>query len=63
MRMAWWVFISLVTVQVILMQYMVEAYLAGHYDELLYYVLSMLFIFLLTLVTYMYFRKIDRVMD
>lgn len=63
MKMAWWVFMSLLTVQVILIQYMVEEYLAGHFHNLLYYVLALGFMFVLTLLTYLYFRKVDKVMD
>lgn len=54
---------SFITVQIILIQYMVEEYLAGHYENLYYYVLSLGFMFVLTLITYLFFRKIDKVMD
>jgi hypothetical protein len=63
MKMAWWVFMSLLTVQIILIQYMVEEYLAGHYGNLLYYVLALGFMFVLTLITYLFFRRVDNVMD
>jgi hypothetical protein len=54
---------SLLTVQIILIQYMVEEYLAGHYGNLLYYVLALGFMFVLTLITYLFFRRVDKVMD
>jgi hypothetical protein len=63
MKMAWWVFMSLLTVQIILIQYMVEEYLAGHYGNLFYYVLALGFMFVLTLITYIFFRRVDKVMD
>ncbi|MCT8136702.1 hypothetical protein H1D32_02410 [Anaerobacillus sp. CMMVII] len=63
MRMAWWIFISLITIQIILVQYMVEEYLAGHYDTLFYYFLALGFMFVFTIITYIFFRKVDRVMD
>jgi membrane protein CcdC involved in cytochrome C biogenesis len=63
MKMAWWVFMSLLTVQIILLQYMVEEFLAGHYDGLFYYILALGFMFIVTVVTYVFFRKIDKVTD
>lgn len=63
MRMAWWIFISLITVQIILVQYMVEEFLAGHFETLPYYVYGLGFMFVITVITYIFFRKIDRVMD
>lgn len=63
MKMAWWIFMSLLTVQIILIQYMVEEFLAGHTEELLYYLLALGFMFVLTFITYLFFRKVDKVMD
>jgi len=63
MKMAWWVFMSLLTVQIILVQYMAEEFLAGHYEGLVNYMLAMGFMFVLTIITYWIFRKIDQVMD
>jgi hypothetical protein len=63
MKMAWWVFMSYLTVSIIFVQYMVEEYLAGHYQNLFYYILSLGFMFIVTLITYLFFRKIDKVMD
>ena len=63
MRMAWWIFMSYITVQIILIQYMVEEYLAGHYENMFYYVFAIGFMFVLTIITYFFFRKIDKVMD
>lgn len=63
MKMAWWVFMSLLTVQIILIQYMVEEFLAGHYDRLLYYLIAMGFMVVVTVVMYIFFRRVDKVMD
>lgn len=63
MKMAWWVFMSLLTVQIILVQYMAEEFLAGHFEGLFNYALAMGFMFVLTIITYWIFRKIDQVMD
>lgn len=63
MRMAWWIFISLITFQIILLQYMVEEYLAGHYESMGYYAISLGFMFVSTIITYLFFRRIDKVMD
>lgn len=63
MKMAWWVFMSLLTVQIILIQYMAEEFLAGHYEALVYYMLALGFMFVLTIITYWIFRKIDQVID
>lgn len=63
MRMAWWIFISLITVQTILIQYMVEEFLAGHYQNLYYYIFALGFMFVFTIITYIFFRKVDKVMD
>jgi hypothetical protein len=54
---------SLLTVQIILIQYMVEEYLAGHFENLLYYILALGFMFLMTIITYLFFRRVDKVMD
>lgn len=63
MRMGWWIFISLITVQIILVQYMVEEFLAGHYEDLFYYVYALGFMLIFSIITYVFFRKIDKVMD
>ncbi|SEN94351.1 hypothetical protein SAMN05192533_12915 [Mesobacillus persicus] len=63
MKMAWWVFMSLLTIQIILVQYMAEEYLAGHFENLSYYMIALGFMFVLTIITYWVFRKIDKVMD
>jgi hypothetical protein len=63
MKMAWWIFMSLLTVQIILIQYMVEEFLAGHTEELVYYLLGLGFMFVLTYIAYLFFRKVDKVMD
>lgn len=63
MKMAWWVFMSLLTIQIILVQYMAEEYLAGHFEKLFYYMIALGFMFVLTIITYWIFRKIDKVMD
>lgn len=54
---------SLLTVQIILLQYMVEEFLAGHFEDLTYYMWSLGFMFILTIVTYIFFRKFDKVYD
>ncbi|QOY35168.1 hypothetical protein AWH56_021080 [Anaerobacillus isosaccharinicus] len=63
MRMAWWIFISLIAVQIILVQYMVEEFLAGHFETLYYYVIALGFMFVTTIISYIFFRRVDRVMD
>ncbi|MEK3993131.1 hypothetical protein [Robertmurraya sp. FSL R5-0851] len=63
MKMTWWIFMSLLTIQIILIQYMVEEYLAGHFERLLYYVGGLGLMFVLTIITYIFFRKVDKVMD
>ncbi|WP_404328529.1 hypothetical protein [Mesobacillus maritimus] len=63
MKMAWWVFMSLLTIQIILVQYMAEEYLAGHFESLFYYMIALGFMFVLTIITYWIFRKIDKVID
>jgi hypothetical protein len=63
MRMAWWIFIAFLSVQIIFIQYMVEVYLAGHYHELSYYLQAMGFVFVSSVLTYIFFRKTDRVND
>ncbi|WP_318503677.1 hypothetical protein [Bacillus sp. T3] len=45
MRMAWWLFMALLSIQIIFLQYMVEVYLAEDYDELIYYSGALGFIF------------------
>ncbi|XZF74305.1 hypothetical protein ACSBO6_11870 [Bacillus sp. AL-1R] len=61
MRMAWWIFMALLAVQIILIQYMVEEFLAGHYHELFYYFLATGFVFVCSIITYIFFRKTDEV--
>ncbi|AST93055.1 MULTISPECIES: hypothetical protein [Sutcliffiella] len=63
MKMAWWVFMSLLTVQIVLVQFMAEEFLAGHYDDLHYYFWSLGFMFLVTIITYIFFRKADKVLN
>lgn len=63
MRMAWWIFIVLVAIQAILLQYMIESYFAGHYDTMPYYGLALGFMFLLTWVTHVFFRRIEETRD
>jgi ABC-type polysaccharide/polyol phosphate export permease len=42
---------------------MVEEYLAGHYEDLFNYVLALGFMFVVTIITYLFFRRVDKVMD
>ncbi|MEI5906298.1 hypothetical protein WAK64_04430 [Bacillus spongiae] len=63
MKMAWWIFMSLITVQIILTQFMVEEFLAGYYHNLTYYVWSLGFMFALTIITFLFFKKADKVLD
>lgn len=63
MRMAWWVLIALVSIQTILIQYMLEIYQAGHIHDLPYYLAAMLFTLVLSWISYYYFRKVDETQD
>lgn len=63
MRMAWWLFMALLSIQIIFLQYMVEVYLAEHYDELIYYSGALGFIFLCSILVYAFFRKTDQVSE
>ncbi|WP_147534200.1 hypothetical protein [Bacillus marasmi] len=63
MRMAWWLFMALLSVQIIFLQYMVEVYLAGHYDELVYYLGALGFMFLCAILVYIFFNKTDQVSE
>lgn len=42
---------------------MVEEFLAGNYGDLYYYIYALGFMFVFTIITYIFFRKVDRVMD
>lgn len=42
---------------------MVEEYLSGHYEHLDYYLFALAFMFVITIITYIFFRKADQVMD
>lgn len=59
MRMAWWIFIAFLLVQMILVQYMVESYLAGHYGQLPYYTAALGLVFLLAWLSFIVFRKME----
>jgi hypothetical protein len=63
MRMAWWIFMALLAVQIILVQYMVEVYLAEHYHDLKYYFGALGFVLVCSVITYIFFRKTDEVSD
>lgn len=63
MRMAWWLFIILVSIQVILIQYMIESYLDGHFGTLPYYMGAMGFMFVVSWLSYAYFKKMERTPD
>lgn len=63
MRMAWWLFIFFVAAQIILVQFMAESYLAGHHDDLLYYCVALGFVFVMGLLMYFYFRRVEDTKD
>ncbi|MGJ7919791.1 hypothetical protein [Neobacillus sp. LXY-4] len=63
MRMAWWLFIALLSIQIIFLQYMVEVYLAEHYDELIYYFGALGFMFVAAIIVYFFFQKTDQVSE
>lgn len=63
MRMAWWLFMALLSIQIIFLQYMVEVYLSGHYDELIYYFGALGFIFFCAILVYVFFQKTDKVSE
>lgn len=60
MRMAWWVLIAFVSIQTILVQYMVEVYQAGHTHQLPYYITMMVFVFVISWISYVYFSKVEK---
>lgn len=59
MRMAWWIFVVFVSIQVILIQYMVESYLDGHFNTLPYYMGAMGLMFIFSWLAYAYFKKME----
>ncbi|WP_025027049.1 hypothetical protein [Caldalkalibacillus mannanilyticus] len=59
MRMAWWTSIFYLSIVVILVQYMVESYLAGHYELLPYYSIGLAFMLLVAGITHYYFRQLE----
>lgn len=61
--MAWWLFMALISVQIIFMQYMVEVFLAEHYEELFYCALAMGFVFICSILAYFFFIKTDEVSE
>jgi hypothetical protein len=61
MRMAWWIFMSLLSVQIILIQYMLESFYAGH--PLWHYVLALGFMAVVSWFAYLFFRKMDEVKE
>jgi len=63
LRMAWWVLIALVSIQTILIQYMLEIYQAGHSDLLPYYILMMILVFVVSWISYLYFRKVEETQE
>jgi len=63
MRMAWWLFIALLSVQIILLQYMVEHYLAGHHEGMWYYVAALGFMLVVSWASYWWFRKLDDIRE
>ena len=63
MRMAWWIFMALLSVQIILVQYMVETYLAEEYHKLTYYFGALGFMFICSFITYKFFSKTDQVYE
>ncbi|MCP8969424.1 hypothetical protein [Ectobacillus ponti] len=63
MRMAWWIFMALLAVQIILVQYMVEVYLAEHYHQLPYYAGALGFTFICSYITYKFFQKTNQVRE
>ncbi|NMD69206.1 hypothetical protein HHO41_02815 [Bacillus sp. DNRA2] len=63
MRMAWWLFMALLSIQIIFLQYMVEEYLAEEYDELVYYFGALGFVFLCGILIYLFFQKTDKVSE
>lgn len=63
MKMGWWVFMALLTVQIVLIHFMAEEFLAGHYEHFIYYIFSLGFMFVISIVTYFFFRKADQVLD
>lgn len=60
MRMAWWVFIFLMSVQIIFIQLMVEAYMAHEHEHIWDYVYAMGFTLVGSAVLYWFFRQVDK---
>ena len=63
MRMVWWFLIFFLAAQIILVQFMVESYLAGHHDHLPYYLAALGFVFIMGVLMFLYFREVDDTRD
>ncbi|GAX91228.1 hypothetical protein [Effusibacillus lacus] len=60
MKMAWWVFIFYLIVTTVLVQYMVESFMAQHYSVLPYYGAALAFMLVTAWLTYMFFMNMEQ---
>jgi lipopolysaccharide export LptBFGC system permease protein LptF len=63
MRMSWWTAIFFLAVQAMLVQYMVETFLAGHKESLPPYLTAMGVVLVLAAISLWVFRKLEKVRE